>query len=525
MKKYTNLIVLALIVLIGIGYFLVRYVSFSDVLLSVGYYDKKITFINTADVHGHLVYDEANGGYYTLDEVNTEMGMPLMKGIVDQFRKKNPDSLFLDSGDMFHGTNEANVNQAEGIVEAVNLMGYDAMTVGNHDFDFGLTRSMEIKDELNFPMLSANTYNDGKRVFDEYKVFEVGGKKIGVFGLVVPEALSNMNVFDDSKSVTFEEPAPAARRVIAELREQNVDAIVLVSHLGDDLDRQLVKDVDGIDLILCGHHHWLYKKAEKVNNTYLVEAGSYSTHVGFASMYFKNGKVAKVTWSIKQSQDRSLEDPAVKKVADKYEAIAMELGKEVIGTSDVDLNGIRSQVRTKETNLADLIADAMREQGNADLALLNGGGIRESVPKGEINLYRVGKPLPFVNSLEVVEIKGQKVYEALERGLREWPYGASNGGFLQVSGISYEFDGSKPAGKRLVKVLKDGKPLDRDKVYKVATNDYLVAGGDNYTEFKEGKSISKGALLRDVLAAYIKERGTVAPSTDGRIKVINQRYN
>ncbi|MDB5054466.1 MAG: 5-nucleotidase/2,3-cyclic phosphodiesterase-like hydrolase [Bacilli bacterium] len=523
MKKYTNLIVLGVLIIAAAAFFIIREVNFNNLLLSMGYYEQKISLITTGDVHGHLVYDQANGGYYTLDEINIEMGMPLMKAVIDDEKKKNKNSLVLDSGDMFHGTNEANVNESEGIVEAANLMGYDAMVAGNHDFDFGFDRIMQIKSKLNYPMLAANVSKDGQPAFEQYKIFNVGGKKIGVFGLTIPESLSNMAVFGKS-TVEFTDQIVAAKRVVADLESQKVDSIILLSHLGDDLDKELIKKVDGIDFILSGHHHWLYKKAEKINNTYFAEPGSYTTHVGVADLYYKKGKVAKVVWSIHNSNDRSKEDKTIAAVAKKYYDIAFEKGKEVIGKSSVVLNGVRTQVRSQETNLADLIADAMKEQGGADLALLNGGGIRESVPKGDLTLYNIGKPLPFVNSLMTVEVTGQKVYDALERGLREWPNGASNGGFLQVSGISYEIDGSKPAGKRLVSVTKDGKPLDKNKLFKVATNDYLADGGDNYDEFKDAKLISKGELLRDVLAKYIKEKGNVSPGLDGRIKVINQRY-
>lgn len=523
LKKYTNIIVLGVILLGAAVFFISKQVSFNDVLLKLGYYDQKISLITTGDVHGHLVYDQANGGYYTLDEVNIEMGMPLMKAVIDEQKKKNPDSLVLDSGDMFHGTNEANVNEGEGIVEAANLMGYDAMVAGNHDFDFGFDRAMSIKSALKYPMLAANITKDGKPAFEQYKIFEVAGKRIGVFGLTVPESLSNMAVYGKN-TVEFTNEVDAAKRVLAELKGEKVDSIVLISHLGDDLDKKLIKEVDGIDFILSGHHHWLYKKAGKINNTYFAEPGSYSTHVGVADMYYRKGKIAKIAWSLHKSNDRTKENPAIAAVSKKYYDIAFENGKEVVGKADVTLNGVRSQVRSKETNLADLIADAMKEQGKADLALLNGGGIRESVPKGDLTFYNIGKPLPFVNSLVTVEMPGQKIYDAIERGLREWPNGASNGGFLQVSGISYEIDGSKPAGKRLVSVSMNGQPLDKTRIFKVATNDYLANGGDNYVEFDDAKLISKGGLLRDVLAAYIKEKGNVSPETDGRIKIINERY-
>lgn len=522
-KSYRNVIVLGVLLLAVIVYLTIKLVNFNEVKLAAGIYDRKITIMSTADIHGHLVYEEANGGYYTLDEINTQMGLPLMKGIVDDIRASNPDSLLLDSGDMFHGTNEANVNEAEGIVEAVNLMGFDAMVAGNHDFDFGFDRILEIESQLNFPILSANVNFEGELAFKPYLIKEVGGLKIGLFGLTVPESLSNMNVFGPA-DVSFEDPVDTAKRMVAALQAEKVNSIILVSHLGDDKDKELVKEVDGIDLVLCGHHHWLYKEPDKVNDTYLVEAGSYSTHVGQADLYFKDGKVVDMSWKLHQSQDRSKEDPAIAAIADKYYAIAFEKGKRVVGRSNVVLNGVRSHVRSQETNLANVLTDAMREAGDADIALLNGGSIRESIPQGEIRLYDVSKPLPFVNSLITVEIKGDKIYEALERGLRGWPNGSSNGGFLQVSGISYEFDGSKPAGRRLVSVTKDGKPLDKDKLYKLATNDYLVYGGDNYEEFKDAKQLYKGDLLSTVLADYIESKGEVEGKLDGRIKVINERY-
>lgn len=522
MKSYKNLIVMGVLVL-GIAAFLVvKYVNFNDVLKSVGYYDEKISVVSTADIHGHIVFDEEAGGYYSLDDVSVMMGMPLMKHIIDGMKEKNKNTLVLDSGDMFHGTNEANVNKGEGVVEVANLMGYNAMTPGNHDFNFGLDRLMQIKSELKFPILSANIYKDGKPAFQEYKIVQVGSKKIGLFGMTEQQALINTNS-RDTEGVTIEDPVKIAKKMVSTLKGK-VDAIVLISHLGDDIDRQVVKQVDGIDLILCGHHHFLYEKADKVNNTYLVEAGGYSTHVGLADMYFKDGKVSKVVWSVKKSKDKDKVDPAANKVAQKYHAIAFESAKEVVGKSKDKLDGFRSNVRSKETNLADLLCDAMREIGGADLTLMNGGGIRESIPVGSINLYAVGKALPFVNSLVTIEVKGENIYTAVERGVRLYPDGGSNGGFLQVSGIKYTFDASKPAGKRIVSVTIDGKPLDRNKYYKVATNDYLYNGGDGYDELKEGKLLSKGELLKDVLAKYIKEKGEVTAKTEGRIKVVNERY-
>jgi len=522
MKKYRNLIVLG-IILLGVAVFLIyRNVNFNSLLLKAGYYEKKISVINTADIHGHILYDNDAGGYYTLDQVNVMMGMPLMKTVSDDIKKENKDTLFLDSGDMFHGTNEANIQKAQGVVEVANLMGYDAMTVGNHDFDFGLDRLLEIKSQLNYPMLSANIYKDGKPLFQEYKIVTVGDKKIGLFGLTVQDALAYTNS-KDNKGVTVEDPTKTAEKIMG-IFKGKVDVVILISHLGDEVDKQLVDKVKGIDLILCGHHHFLYESADNYKGTYLVEAGGYSTHVGLAEMYFRKGKVAKVEWKTIQSTDNSRADKSLENVAQKYYTIAMEAGKEKVGKAEVTLDGVRSRVRSQETNLANLLADAMLEIGGADIALMNGGGIRESIQSGEIDLYKIGKALPFSNYLVTAEVKGENIYQALERGIRQYPNSGTNGGFMQVSGISFVFDASKDPGDRVVSITKDGKPLEKNQYYKVALNDYIYNGGDNFSEFEDSKLIYRGELLKDVLGKYIKEKGTVNPSIEGRIKVINERY-
>jgi len=520
-KKYTNIIILCAIVLVCTGVLINYYIDFNDVFYNIGYYDDSITFANTADVHGHIVFDDDVGGYYSLDDISNIMGLPLINYFVQQERAKDEDLLLLDTGDLFHGTNEANIEKGQGVVEIVNQMGYTAMVPGNHDFNFGVDRLLEIKSQLNFPVLSSNIYKDNEHVFDDYLIVEKDGKKIGLFGLTTPFALKFTNSRDNG-GLTIEDPAKEAKRVLKELGDK-ADVVILLSHLGDDEDKKLVDEVDGIDLVLCGHYHKLYTSAQKVKDTFIVSGGAWTTHACIGKMYFKDGKISKVSWKTKSTKDKSLEDKKLADIAKKYHDIALIDSQKIVGNAKVELNGRRSQMRSSETNLGNLLTDAMRSIGNADIAIMNGGGIRESIPEGEINLYKLGKVLPFSNSLLTIELKGELIYKAIERGLWSYPSG-SNGAFLQVSGISYVFDGSKPAGQRLVEVTKDGKPLEKDKLYKVAINDYLYNGGDYYEEFKDAKIISFGALLKDVLTQYIQEKKEVAPEVEGRITVTNERY-
>ncbi|HEX2947350.1 MAG TPA: 5'-nucleotidase C-terminal domain-containing protein [Clostridia bacterium] len=521
MKKYINIIVLGIIAVSALVYLVAKTVNIQDVFLDVGIYDRKISVISTADIHGHVLYDEEIG-YYSLDTTKNVVGMPILRTLADTVKKNNKDTLMLDSGDMFHGTNEANIEKGKGIVEIANLMGYTAMTIGNHDFNFGLDRLKEIKSQLNYPILSANILENGKPLFGEYKIIDMDGLKVGLFGLTQEEALAYTNS-RDLKNVSIENAVTVAKKIVPELKK-SCDVVILMSHLGEERDIDLAEKVDGIDLVLCGHHHYLFPKAKKVGNTYMGEAGGSATHIGIADIYLKNGKVQKILWRVETTSDKSKADKEANTIAQQYFKIAYETQKEIVGKADVRLNGLRFDVRSKETNLGNLLADAMKEEGKADITLMNGGGIRQSIPKGDISLYTIGNTLPFYNFLVTIELKGDTIYKAIENGLRSYPSGMYNGAFLQVSGISFEFDASKIAGKRLQKVLKDGVPLDRDRIYKVATNDYLYNGGDGYDCLKDAKLIYNGRLLKDVLADYIKKMKTVSPSLEGRIKVINEKY-
>jgi 5'-nucleotidase/UDP-sugar diphosphatase len=216
-KNYKPIIVLGLALLIILGFFIFKNVD--AILLKIGIYDQKITILNTADVHGHIAFDDSVGGYYSIDDVSIIMGLPLVKHLKDEIKKKEKDILFFDCGDLFHGTNEANIEKGKGVVEIANLMGYDAMEPGNHDFNFGIDRLMEIKSELKFPMISSNMYQNGKQAFEEYKIYTVKGIKVAVFGLETPAAYLFSNT-RDFKGITINDPVETAQKLVPQLRKQ-----------------------------------------------------------------------------------------------------------------------------------------------------------------------------------------------------------------------------------------------------------------------------------------------------------------
>ena len=302
-----------------------------------------------------------------------------------------------------------------------------------------------------------------------------------------------------------------------------VDVVIMLSYLGDNIDEKLVKEVEGIDLVLSGRRHNLYTKAVKVNNTYIAEAGAWVTHLGIADIYFKNGKIKKITWRVESTTKESFADEEMGSIAEEYHKKALAYQKEVVGESKIDLDGKRINIRTGETDLGDLMADAMRNQGNADIALMNGGGIRESMKAGKINMYQIQKVLPFSNSLITISATGDQIIKALERGVKKYP-DAKNGAFLQVSGIKYTIDESKDVGMRIKDVYVGNEIIDKKKNYVVALSDYIYYGGDDYIEFDGCEVLDSGELLSNVLANYIKENKTITTIEMDRITIINKRY-
>jgi 2',3'-cyclic-nucleotide 2'-phosphodiesterase (5'-nucleotidase family) len=214
------------------------------------------------------------------------------------------------------------------------------------------------------------------------------------------------------------------------------------------------------------------------------------------------------------------EDPTAKLIADKYVSKMDDRLNDVIGETAVDLDGERSTVRLKESNLANAIADSLVYLTGADVGIQNGGGVRASVEKGDITIKDIYTVLPFDNIVVVVEATGKIIWDALEHGVSWYPGAA--GGFLQVSGMEYTFDASKEAGERIVSVTVDGEPIDMDKTYKLVANDFLTGGGDLYTMLAECKEVLRTKhFLRDAFMEYVEDMGVIAPELEGRITILN----
>lgn len=470
----------------------------------------KISIIHTNDTHGRLL----DG-----DEYGAAWGFAKIATLVKETKAANPNTLVLDAGDAFQGMPIINISKGKGLIPILEAVGYDAMTMGNHEFDFGLAALQDLEKSMTkIPMVTANIYKEnGGRAFTPYTIKTVGGVKIGIFGLTTPETTYKSHP-DNTKGLTFMDPVKSAKSVVKELDPQ-VDIIICLSHLGfegDDTSVKVAENVEGIDLIIDGHSHTeLPFGVIEVNGTMIAQTGEYTKNVGMIELEVADKKIVKKSAVLVPDSEAVKEDETVKGLIDKLSEENAPLFAQVVGETSVELDGVREDVRTKETNLGNLATDALRVMTGADCAVQNGGGIRASIKAGNITKLDMATVFPFGNTVEVREMTGEAILKALENSVSAYP--DASGGFLQVSGITFVFNPEKEAGSRVISVKINGKNLSLTKKYTVAMNNFTAAGGDGYDMFVGTKKTAELGTLEDVLIQYFQKNGTKGCDVSGRI--------
>ncbi len=482
-------------------------------------------------------------------------GLARVATVVKEMRKLYGDKLVVVSGGddlmgpfylAFHGVPE---------YEAMDLVGYDVVTPGNHEFDLGPKVYAEALKHARFAVISTNMELDYPPFIGrihKYRILKVGGLKVGFFGLMAPELPTISNVGDSVKVKT--DLVKVARDAVKLLKKRGADVVIAVTHIGIERDIMLAKHVSGIAAILGGHSHTVVRDFHVVTGpggwkTVVVQAGARAMYAGRLYLPIKDGRpvIDKTVWDLVLLDKRIKEDPTVMAYLKPFVAEMKKKMSTPVGVSKVPLDARKKSVRRKEANIGDFFADAMRWKFDADIALTNGGGIRGDriYPAGKISYATLLALHPFGNTVVVFKLKGSDILKILEISASAVPYPGDHysgtnrtptGGFLQVSGIKVVYDLRKkptlisPNGKliswghRVVKVevkTKTGwKPLLPNKVYKVVTNSWLAHGGDKYFVFKSKKGYDTTVTLPDVLYAYIKHLGgSIAPKVDGRIVI------
>lgn len=486
-------------------------------LFSFGYADAtaetKLVILHTNDTHARI-----------LEGKNDGMGFAKLTAQILKIRAENPNVLLLDAGDTLHGQTFATLNKGENIVKLMNMMKYDAMTPGNHDFNYDQQQLLTLAGQMTFPLLSANIKKeDGTTLLTAATIKEIGGIKIGLFALSTPETSYKTHP-NNVTGLTFTDPIAEAKAMVVELQAKS-EVIVCLSHLGLDVaseftSRKVAEAVPGIDVIVDGHSHTVLKDGLKVGNTLIGQTGEYDKNLGMIELTVTGGKVIQSTASLftKEEAATLTPDPAMTALIGGLDKANKVITEVKVGTTTVALDGERGKVRRGETNLGNLITTAMLNATGAEVAFTNGGCIRASIDAGDITKGEVITALPFGNYVVVKTITGKDLLNALELGVSKYP--EENGAFPHVAGIQFTFDQEKPAGSRIVSAIAKGGPIDPKADYVMATNDFIAAGGDGFTMFAGNKIKGEFPALDEVLITYLAQSAAVSPITDGRIKII-----
>jgi len=474
-----------------------------------------ITILHVNDTHGHILP-------YLKKSISGKIpvgGASQLAVMIHDERIKNPDgTLLLSGGDMFQGTPVSNVFRGKPVVEIMNHLIFDAMVIGNHEFDWKQDVLSTIIHSADFPVLSANVVDTKGHYIpavQPYIILERKGLKIAVIGITTVETATTTKPVN-VKGLTFLDPENILPPLLRKVRNHGADMVVVLSHSGLDADRKLAKKVDGIDVIVGGHTHTAITDPIIVNKTIIVQAGCFGLYLGVLDLKIQRETKRIVQWTRTHelktvfSGPDNPADPDVTGIINKYNNQIKDVFTRVVGETMVDL----VQNRTGESNEGNLLCDAMKQETGTAIAFFNSGGIKITIPRGKITMEKIYELLPYDNVLITMDLTGQQIQELLEHGAT-----MPHGGILQASGISVTYDLKKPVGKRVVTVCVGDSPLNLRNVYTVTTNDFLAAGGDGYTTFKEGKKIRYGDNLRDVFVEYIKKHSPVDPKIEGRIVI------
>ena len=470
--------------------------------------DQALTLLHFNDIHGQLEpYEDPRDG-------TDRGGIARLAATVAGIRAGDPSRpvVLLFAGDLLQGTLTSSLFL--GVPDAVLLgrIGVDAAVMGNHELDYGQEVFRRLTEAAAFPFLSANVASDPQPlpVRSAVVIERPDAPKVAVLGLTTPE-LTTATHPRNIEGISVEEPIAVARRLVPALRDK-ADLVVVLSHLGIAEDRRLAESVPGIDLIVGGHNHNLYEQPVFVENVPIVQAGERGGWLGRMDLRCRDGHLAHTDYSLIPIDAASPEDP---EIAEEVRRITLDAERELdteVGFSTQELSARRELIRREEAPFGNFVADLAREITLTDVALLNGGAFRSSIPEGPVTLKSVYQAFPFRNELVMGDMTGARLLAALERSAALDP-SDNPGGFLQVSGVRYRIvDG------RLSSATVGDAPIDPTRRYRIVTSDFLAAGGDGYTMLEEmTEPVMTGRLISDMVIEGFRTESPVSATTDRRI--------
>ena len=503
-----------------------------------------VVILSTTDMHGRIFPLD----YYTNKYDN--VGIAKVATLVKEARKNDPDLILVDSGDTIQGTpleyfhNKRNNTPADPMMLAMSALHYDSMTVGNHEYNFGLNVLDKARTEAKFPWLSANTYNKGTSTthYQPYIVKEVQGARVGVLGLTTP-GIPNWENVSNYAGLEFHESISEAKKWVSILRDKEaVDVVAIAMHMGIEEDLRtgqtnpsqvpnenaaiaIARQVPGVDVILMGHTH-RDVPALVVNGVLLTQANRWASHVARVDLYLEKNTSGR--WVIAAKSARTIPvtekteiDPEIAKLGDPYDKETQAWLGRAIGESSEELTA--RDCRFRDTAIIDLIQRVQLEAGNADVSMAACFNPEARIPKGAVTVRDIAGLYEYENTLVTLELTGQQLKDALEhsaRYFREYQPGKSLNelvdqhipgyNFDMAEGVTYDLDLTKPFGQRIQNLKFKGQPLGPTQKLRVVTNNYRVNGGGNYTMYQDAPVVYRSsAEVRELIIDWVEHHKTI----------------
>src|SRR5215216_5496161 len=514
----------------------------------------QITILGTTDLHGNINPID----YYTNKSDNR--GLAKVATLINRVRKEQPNLLLIDSGDTIQGSplesfhSRKNNVRIDPMMLAMNSLNYDSMTVGNHEYNFGLKVLEKARSEAKFPWLSANTYDKAKNQphYKPYIVKEVAGVKIGILGLTTP-GVPNWDNPPNYAGLEFHEPVAEARKWVSILRDQEkTDVVVIAMHMGLEEDLRtgevnpgqapheneaitIAKEVPGVDVIFMGHTH-RDVPAVYINGVLLTQANHWGRHLARADLYLQKAgdhwrMYAKSARTI-AADDRVEPDPEVVQLAEPYDQATQGWLSRVIGESPEELTA--REARFRDTAILDLIQKVQLEAGKADVSMVASFNADARIAKGPVSVRDIAGLYVYENTLVVLEVTGQQLKDALEHSAKYYkPYVPGKPlnelindkipayNFDIAEGVTYELDISKPIGQRIQNLRFHGQPLSLTRKLRLATNNYRVNGGGGYTMYKDAPVVYRSSEeIRELIIDWVERNKTVPAKPNNNWRLV-----
>ena len=546
-QKYFRLVVLALAIAFGI--------SFSIASRADGPQRAHVVIIGTTDMHGRVFPID----YYTNKYDN--VGITKVATLIKEARKADPDLLLVDSGDTIQGTpleyfhNKRNNTPPDPMMLAMSALHYDSMTVGNHEYNFGLKVLEKARSEAKFPWLSANTYEKGTSTthYQPYIVKEVEGVRIGVLGLTTP-GIPNWENVPNYAGLEFKETVSEAKKWVAILRDkEKVDVVAITMHMGIEEDLRtgitnpsqvpnenaaiaIARQVPGVDVILMGHTHRDVPSLI-VNGVLLTQANRWASHIARVDLYLEKGEAAR--WHVMARSARTIPvtektavDPEIAQLGQPYDKETQDWLGRTIGASPEEITS--QDCRFRDTAIIDLIQRVQLEAGKADVSMAACFNPQARIPKGPVTVRDIAGLYEYENTLVTLELTGQQLKDALEhsaRYFREYQAGKSVADLVDqripgynfdvAEGVSYEIDITKPFGQRILNLKFKGQPLDPKQRLRVVTNNYRVNGGGGFNMYKDAPIIYRSSEeVRELIIDWVERNKTIPTQSTNNWRIV-----